>query len=210
MPEALLLKTAEVGPWPMNAYALICPDTRQSVLIDPGDDPDALLALLTDSTPVAIWLTHTHPDHIGALAAMRQQLGVPVLAHPGEHYEDPHADAWLRDGEVLTVGAYRVRVHHAPGHIGDQVCFALQGDHRVIVGDTLFEGGPGKTWSAEGFQTTLQTLRRVVLPWPDETVCYPGHGASFVLGDIRPAVEAFLRHPPPPDFFGDATWEMGE
>ena len=56
----------------------------------------------------------------------------------------------------------------------------------VIVGDTIFEGGPGKTWSPEGFQTTLTTLRKVVLPWPDETVCYPGHGPSFRLGDQRP------------------------
>ncbi len=208
MTQPLLLKTAEVGPWPMNTYALICPATRQSVLIDPGDDPDTLLSLLSDSTPVAIWLTHSHPDHIGALAEMRQRLGVPVLAHPGEHYEDPRADTWLRDGDTLTVGEHAVRVYHAPGHIGDQVCFALQHDHRVLVGDTLFEGGPGKTWSAEGFQTTLQTLRRVVLPWPDETVCYPGHGSPFRLGDIRPAVEAFLRNPPPADFFGDATWAM--
>ncbi|MFQ5578406.1 MAG: MBL fold metallo-hydrolase [Anaerolineae bacterium] len=208
MSQPLILKTADVGPWPVNAYALICPATGQSVLLDPGADPETLLSLLAGSTPVAIWLTHTHPDHIGALDEMRQRLNVPVAAHPGDHYEDPRADVWLNDGDILSAGQHTVRVYHAPGHIGDQVCFALDGDNRVIVGDTIFDGGPGKTWSAEGFQTTLQTLRRVVMPWPDDTICYPGHGSHFMLGTIRPAVEAFLRKAHPPDFFGDATWDM--
>lgn len=60
---------------------------------------------------------------------------------------------------------------------------------------------------AEGFQTTLRTLREVVLRWHDETVCYPGHGAAFRLGDRRGDIEAFLRKDHGA-FFGDATWEM--
>jgi glyoxylase-like metal-dependent hydrolase (beta-lactamase superfamily II) len=87
------------------------------------------------------------------------------------------------------------------------LCFALEGDPRVVVGDTIFEGGPGKTWSAEDFQTTLQTLRQVILAWPDETVCYPGHGPHFRLGDRRAAIEAFLRKDHG-EFCGDATWDM--
>lgn len=59
--HSLELRTRAVGPWPMNTYALVCPTTRQSVLIDPGADPDVLSALLANSTPVAILLTHTHP-----------------------------------------------------------------------------------------------------------------------------------------------------
>ena len=70
-----------VGPWPMNTYVLVCPHTTQSVLIDPGADPDTLSAMLAGSIPIAILLTHTHPDHIGALDEMRCRLGVPLLAH---------------------------------------------------------------------------------------------------------------------------------
>ena len=205
----LKLKTRQVGPWEMNTYALVCPQTKDSVLIDPGADPETLLEMLAGSSPAAIWLTHTHGDHIGALEEMRTRLNVPLLAHSGPHAGDMELDAdhWLDDGDQVTVGAFSARVYHAPGHIGDQICFALEEDHRIIVGDTIFEGGPGKTWSAEGFRTTLATLRQVVLPWPDETVCYPGHGPSFRLGDQRTAIEAFLAKDHG-RFFGDATWDM--
>ncbi len=205
----LELRTRQVGPYSMNAYALVCPMTKQSVLIDPGDDPDALQEMLKETQPIAILLTHTHFDHVGALAEMRTRLQVPLMLHRGPHAEGfaTQADRWLEDGDALRVGEHTLRVFYTPGHTADQVCYAIEGDARVIVGDTIFEGGPGKTWSAEGFQTTLQTLREVILRWLDETVCYPGHGPFFRLGDQRQAIEGFLRKEHS-EFFGDATWEM--
>ncbi|HIP70097.1 MAG TPA: MBL fold metallo-hydrolase [Anaerolineae bacterium] len=206
----LNLQTRQVGPWGMNTYALICPETNQSVLIDPGDDPDTLQEMLGDSQPIAILLTHTHIDHIGALDEMRQRLNVPVVGNDGPHEplgKDVGLDQVLRDGDSFTVGQHTLRIYYAPGHIGDQICFAIEDDNRIVVGDTIFEGGPGRTWSAEGFQTTLQTLQNVVLAWPDETVCYPGHGNAFRLGDVRPAVTAFLAKDHG-DFYGDAVWDM--
>jgi len=116
------------------------------------------------------------------------------------------ADVWLRGGERLPVGDRHVTVTHVPGHAPDQLCFGCEQDHRIIVGDTIFDGGPGKTWTVQAFETTLNTLRKIVLAWPDETECFPGHGASFRLGDIRSRVERFVGRDHG-DFFGDATWE---
>jgi hydroxyacylglutathione hydrolase len=204
---AMEVRTRAVGPWPMNAYALVCRATGQSVLIDPGAEPATLLALLTGTTPVAILITHTHGDHIGALDEMRARLGVPVLAFDGPHWQGLAlpVDRGLADGDTIAVGRATLRAYHAPGHCPDLLAYAVAGDWTVIAGDAVFVGGPGKTWSVESFQTTLRTLRQVVLRWPDEAVCYPGHGPAFRLGDRRAAIEAFLARDHG-DFFGDATW----
>ena len=208
--KPLQLETRQVGPWPMNTYALICSTSNQSVLIDPGADPKTLQEMLGTSDPIAILLTHTHPDHIGALDEMRQQLNVPVIGNDGPHEplgKDVGVDQILRDGDTFQLGDHQLKIYYAPGHIGDQICFAIENDSHVIVGDTIFDGGPGRTWSNEGFKTSLLTLRNVVLAWPDETICHPGHGPSFRLGDRRAVVDAFLRKDHG-DFYGDAAWDM--
>lgn len=209
MSTLLELRTGQVGPYQMNSYALVCPATKQSVLIDPGADADTLQAMLKDTHPIAILLTHTHLDHVGALVEMRSRTKAQLLLHRGPHAEGftGKADYWLEDGDTLQVGEHTLSVFYTPGHTADQVCYAMEGDARVLVGDTIFGGGPGKTWSTEDFQTTLKTLRDVILHWSDDTVCYPGHGASFRLGNHRAEMEAFLRKDHGA-FFGDATWGM--
>jgi hydroxyacylglutathione hydrolase len=203
------LRTRAVGPWQTNSYVLICPTTRQSILIDPAGEPGTLLQMVAESNPIAILLTHSHIDHTGALNEMRARLNAELMAHSGLRpgLKSPQADRWLKHGDTVQVGEHALKVYHTPGHTDDIICFAIEGDPRVIVGDAIFEGGPGHTSSAEAFQTTLQTLRNIILTWPDGTVCYPGHGPSFRLGDRRAAIEAFLSKDHG-DFFGDATWDM--
>ncbi len=203
------LRRRVVGPWGLNAYVLICTRSRRSVLIDPGAEPDLLRELVADTTPEAILVTHCHPDHIGALTPMREVLKVPVMAHPGTGGQDStiNVDRALIHGQRLPVGKTMLRILHTPGHTDDQICIAIEDDQRIIVGDTIFEGGPGKTWSAMDFKTTLATLRHTVLIWPDDTQCFPGHGPDFRLGDKRVLIEEFLSKDHG-NFYGDATWEM--
>lgn len=209
MSSGLQLRKRQVGPWGLNAYALVCPTTAQSLLVDPGADPDTLVEMLGETTPIGILLTHSHLDHVGALSDMRARLQVPVMAHAGPHATgcDPRADRWLNQGDKVQLGEYTLQVYYTPGHLGDAVCYGLDGDARVLVGDVIFDGGPGRTSSFVDFQMTLRTLREIVLLWPDETHCFPGHGPSFRLGERRAAIQAFLskNHG---RFFGDATWDM--
>jgi hydroxyacylglutathione hydrolase len=203
--EGVELIARAVGPWGTNAYALVCLAKRESLLIDPAGEPDTLLAMLEGSEPAGILITHSHMDHISALREVREALRAPVLAHRGAR--DTGADRWLQDGDLVQLGEHTLRVYHTPGHTEDSVCYYVQGENRAIVGDAIFEGGPGHTSSPRAFGVTLQTLREVILPWPEDTLCYPGHGPSFRLGDKRAAIEAFLAKDHG-GFCGDATWEM--
>ena len=103
---AVELRSEVVGPWGLNSYALICPDTRESLLIDPGADPDTLMHMVSGSQPQAIVITHSHADHIGALQEMRSRLSVPVLAHGGlaPASSPVRADEWLSDDQVINLG----------------------------------------------------------------------------------------------------------
>ncbi|MEZ4679491.1 MAG: MBL fold metallo-hydrolase [Caldilineaceae bacterium] len=111
---------------------------------------------------------------------MRQQLAVPVMAHPNASRRDIRADRWLEQRDSVQVGNHTLNVLYAPGHIDDQLCFVLADDERVIVGDTIFAGGPGRTRSSADFQTTLNTLRTVVLPGPMRPSVIPATVRAFV------------------------------
>jgi hydroxyacylglutathione hydrolase len=103
---------------------------------------------------------------------------------------DVACDLPLADGDWIALGESTLRCIHTPGHTSGMICFDL-GDGRIVVGDTLFVGGPGRTWSAADFATTMRTMQEIVFLWPDETEFFPGHGASGRIGSERPAFTAF-------------------
>ncbi len=205
MPLELIPLT--VGPWPMNMYILICPETQRGAIIDPGAEAERILETVGDARVDKILLTHAHPDHVGALEAVRQATNAAVYLHPAEHEKFGVAyDRPLGDGDLIEIGNHTVRAIHTPGHTPGMVCFDI-GENRIIVGDTIFVGGPGHTWSHEDFLTTIKTMRNVVFQWPDETQFFPGHGPSGKIGDERPKFEAFLSRGWPDGMMGDVLWE---
>jgi glyoxylase-like metal-dependent hydrolase (beta-lactamase superfamily II) len=197
----------EVGPWQMNTYLVICDETNSSAIVDPGADAEDILAMAEGTNVEKILITHTHSDHIGALAEVKSATNAPVYVHPVDAKQARIAyDVALQDGDEIEVGNLRLRVIHAPGHTPGQVCLMLE-DGRVLVGDTIFVGGPGRTSSHKDFKTTMNTMQEIVFTWPDDTEFYPGHGPSGVIGTERPAFEAFVARGWSSKLRGDVTWE---
>lgn len=203
---AIVLRKAEVGPWPMNTYVLYCAATRIAAIVDPGAEPDVILALVGDAQVDKILLTHAHPDHVGALAEVKALTDAPIYLHPAEHavFGIPY-DRPLADGDLIEVGQETVRAIHTPGHTPGMISFDLR-DGRIIVGDTLFVGGPGRTWSAQDFAVTMRTMQRIVFAWPDDTAFFPGHGPDGRIGDERAAFETFVAHGWSEGLQGDVSW----
>ena len=205
MPAKLL--TTTVGPYAMNTYVVIDEATQTSAIVDPGGDPDKILEMAAGTKVDKILITHGHGDHVMALDDIQEATGAPVYIHPKDAAKfDLSFDMPFEGGETIPLGNLNLKVIHAPGHTPGQCCLDL-GDGRIIVGDTIFVGGPGRTASPDDFAVTMQTMREIVFAWPDETQFFPGHGPSGFIGTERPAFEAFVARGWPENMQGDVTWE---
>jgi hydroxyacylglutathione hydrolase len=197
----------EVGPWPTNSYILVDESTNSSAIVDPGADAEQLLSAVAGTRVAAILVTHGHADHVGALDEVRSATTAPVYINPIDAQEfNLQFDQALQDGQAIPVGDQQLRAIHTPGHTPGQTSLDL-GDRRILVGDSIFVGGPGKTRSGEDFATTMRTMQEIIFSWPDETRFYPGHGPGGVIGQERPAFDAFVLRGWSPDLHGDVTWE---
>ena len=193
-----------LGEWNTNCYVLTA--QGQSFVVDPAAEAESILAAVEGTAVQAILLTHAHPDHVQALGEVRHATGAPLGLHPADGAEfGIEGDFDLGDGDVLALGSSAVHVVHTPGHTPGSVCFRF--DRRAIVGDTLFPGGPGHSRTPEALAHILANLRDRVFAWPDDTEFYPGHGAASTVGAVRPAFEAFMARPRPPELCGDVEWE---
>ncbi len=200
----LLIK--QVGPYDMNTYVVMDEDANNSVIIDPGGDPDKILTLTKGTKICKILITHGHFDHILVLNEIKETTQSPVYIHPadGDAF-DIQYDESLEGGQEIAIGNYILKVNHTPGHTPGQCCFDLC-DNRIVVGDTIFVGGPGRTASPEDFTQTMITMRDIVFKWSDDTQFFPGHGPSGLIGVERPKFEEFLAQGWSSDTFGDVTW----
>jgi hydroxyacylglutathione hydrolase len=211
----VIIEGFPVGSVAANCYIFGDDATREVFVIDPGDEAERILAEIRrlNARPVAIVNTHGHFDHVQAVDEVRRATHVPFWIHEAERPvlesgpararvlfgvdlpDSPVPDGWLTEGQVLPVGSLRLMVRHTPGHSPGGVC--LIGDGLVFTGDTLFAGSVGRTDLPGADQDQLfASIARVLLPLPDETVCYPGHGPETTIGEEKrsnPFVQPLVR-----------------
>ena len=214
----MLMDVRAVGPFYKNGFVLGCEDTREAVLIDPGDEVADLLAAAETKALVIghILLTHAHVDHITGVAAAKRALNVPIYLHRDDLFlyegvaemgamfgltvtPPPPVDVFYTAGQIIRFGTYEVVPHHTPGHCPGGVCLEVRKQRTpgrdLFVGDTLFAGSIGRTDFPGGdLNTLLNSIRTVLFAFGDETRVYPGHGPSTTIGQER-RTNPFLQGP---------------
>ncbi len=208
-----MITTLSVGPIGVNVHIVDLGGGR-AVVVDPGAEPERIVAALGGRTAVCIALTHGHLDHTAGLPGLLAALGrVPVAIHSadarylGTRGEEtnlrvfldlgsrsffdrywsplPEADVLLEDGDSLP--GTRIRVLHTPGHTAGSACFYVEEDAALLAGDTLFRGGLGRTDNFDSSEEDiLDSIRRRILVLPPDTTVYPGHGETTTVAAERP------------------------
>jgi hydroxyacylglutathione hydrolase len=201
-----------VGPVQENCFIVRPQGSNRAVIVDPGDEPERLLGAI-ESLGVgidAILLTHTHFDHVGAVAPVARATGAPVFCPELETvvlsnimdyvpwpgfgpFESYDADHTVSGGERLELAGMDIDVSFTPGHSPGHVTYAIPAGAALLSGDVLFQGSVGRVDLPGGdWPTLLQSIDSLIAAYPDETTVYPGHMGVTTLGRER-ATNPFLR-----------------
>ena len=201
-----IVKVGPMGPYSNNAYIVRDVAAGEALLVDmPLEEGPLLEAIAAEGGIRTVIATHWHPDHWMTYDAVRAATGAPVLVGAVEvKIPAERIDGRLDDGAEVKVGAARITVLHTPGHTPGSISLRVGG--AVITGDTLFNGGPGKTSAKGDLETLIESITARLLPLPEETVVMPGHGVNTTIAESRSGVAAYQRHPKPAGFFGDVAW----
>jgi glyoxylase-like metal-dependent hydrolase (beta-lactamase superfamily II) len=208
LPNGLHAACIESAPFGENSYVVGAPDGRSCVVVDPGFEPEAIVAWIEERglEPAAILLTHGHSDHIAGNAALRERWpALPILIGRGDATKltdpagnlsgafglalvSPPADRTLADGEALALAGFAITVVAIPGHSSGHVVFRVDDTSPRLVfgGDVLFHEGIGRTDFPDGDFAALATgIRSGLYTLPDDTVVFPGHGEPTTVGHER-------------------------
>ncbi len=198
----MIIRKLAVGPLFSNCYIVGSETTGEGMVIDPADEAENILKAVREAglEIKVILLTHGHPDHVGAVKPVKDATGAEVAVHAddapwltqqplslvfGPAYPTPDPpDHLLHEGDVISAGELRFKVIHTPGHTPGGIC--LLGEGVLFSGDTLFNTGIGRYDLPGGdYDRLMETLRTKVMPLPDETLVYPGHGPETTIGAER-------------------------
>jgi glyoxylase-like metal-dependent hydrolase (beta-lactamase superfamily II) len=207
--DVRVVKIGPMGPYSNNAYIVRDLSRRESLLVDmPLETSPLLDAIAADGNVRQVVATHWHPDHWMSYDAVREATGAPVLVGDREiKIDEARIDRRVADNEEVQVGSVHCTVLHTPGHTPGSICLRI--GRALISGDTLFDGGPGKTSAAGDLETIIAAITSRLYPLPDDTVVMPGHGANTTIGESRTQYAEYVTHPHAPGVFGDVEWLKG-
>lgn len=196
-----------LGPVATNTYLVGDSDTNQAVVIDPAWDGKFLAEEIKKGgwQVQSIWITHAHFDHFGGLGDLLEALGEEnqddffVGLHPKDKMlwkvkggavmfgiaikGAPEPDHQFEEGELLPLGEHQFVVHHAPGHSAGHVMFHCPEEKVLFSGDVIFMQGIGRTDLLGGnYENLMNSIKTWVLPLPDDTRIYSGHGPETTVG----------------------------
>jgi len=201
-----------VGPLQCNCSIFGDEQTREAIVVDPGDEIAEICSILAQHRlhVKAIVITHAHIDHIGGAAKLKAITGAPVYMNENDQPLYDHLDrqaAWLgmespertkidvaaREGDKLTIGKTGFEILHTPGHSQGSISLWIPAESKVIAGDTLFRDSIGRTDLPGGdFHQILRSIADKLLALPDEAVVVPGHGPITTIARER-AMNPFLQ-----------------
>ena len=196
----MIIKTLEVGPIMANCYILGCEETKEAVVIDPGDEADRILMTLAQDNLTVKYIinTHGHFDHVGANKELKEATNAEIMIHADDEPmlselslhaaafglavdNSPTADITLSDNDEIKFGNITLKVIHTPGHSEGGVC--LLTDKVLISGDTLFAGSIGRTDLPGGdYDTLISSIKTKLLRLDDDIIVYTGHGPATTIG----------------------------
>ena len=194
-----------VGPLQCNCSVIGDEQSREAMIIDPGDEIERVLDSVRKHglKVTLIVVTHAHIDHIGGAAKLKAATGAPVVMNQNDSAllkmlavqamwigmkppERVKIDSSAGDGDKLRAGNLEASVMHTPGHTEGSVCLYFEPENKLIAGDTLFAGSIGRTDLPGGsFEKIMRSLHQRVLALPDETIVVPGHGELTTIGRER-------------------------
>lgn len=174
-PPAIIAVTTPYSDMMVNAYIVHDLKSRDAAIFDTGADAKPLLDAVRSSglNVVAIFLTHSHADHIHALSTLKRELGVEAWS---SELEPVRGTNTFRPGDLFNAGQHFIRTRLTPGHSVGGTTFVIEGPilQAAVVGDALFAGSIGGVH--DDYNQTLATIRREILGLRDDTILCPGHG----------------------------------
>ncbi|HLY67215.1 MAG TPA: MBL fold metallo-hydrolase [Chloroflexota bacterium] len=201
-----IVKVGPMGPYGNNAYLLHDADAKDALLVDmPLDEQPLLEAIAEIGNVHQIVATHWHHDHWMTYDPVRKATKAPVLVGDKEiNIPAERIDKRIAHGDDIKVGSKRVTILHTPGHTVGSICLKI--GTALISGDTLFQGGPGRTSAAGDLGIIVNSIVTYLLPLAEETVVMPGHGPNTTIGDTKREYAEYQKHPWPADYHGDVAW----